>query len=400
LAGLTAAHAVLEAGGEPVIFERSDRPGGTTMLSSGWIWRYRDLATYQWGAPSGDSALQELVWDTLPDSIIWLERKGIRLLARGTANPITDGVRIDPRQTIDCLLEQLPPNSIVFERAVVSLALEDCGVTVGYLRRRPGVEEDFDRLTEHFDSVVLAGGGYAAARERLADDAQAPKGASSWWRDRHSGCSDGTTISAATAIGAQLSRDRGEFYARAVPTTEKLEDADFVRLTQLYAQHVTVLDGKGRVLEREPHDWADVRVIWQIGRTTGNGWYIVGREALDKETPYGTVRGAIINARDAGGEVLDARTAPLADALAERGVVLKRSTADLVDSAMFAVAVAPGVTHTIGGLAVDLLGTVRGTARVFAAGTDVGGIASGGYASGLAQALTLGRIAGTAATDS
>jgi fumarate reductase flavoprotein subunit len=68
------------------------------------------------------------------------------------------------------------------------------------------------------------------------------------------------------------------------------------------------------------------------------------------------------------------------------------------DRGQVAVKVAAGVTHTLGGLAVD------GSARVldhsgqpleglYAAGVDVGGIASGGYASGLAQALVLGLTA-------
>ena len=54
-----------------------------------------------------------------------------------------------------------------------------------------------------------------------------------------------------------------------------------------------------------------------------------------------------------------------------------------------------GVTHTLGGLRVDEQGRVLredGTPieGLFAAGVDVGGIANGGYASGLAQALVLG----------
>jgi succinate dehydrogenase/fumarate reductase flavoprotein subunit len=59
-----------------------------------------------------------------------------------------------------------------------------------------------------------------------------------------------------------------------------------------------------------------------------------------------------------------------------------------------AVHVAAAVTHTIGGLQVDeqarVVGVVDG---VWAAGVDVGGVATGGYASGLAQALVLGLAA-------
>jgi succinate dehydrogenase/fumarate reductase flavoprotein subunit len=58
-----------------------------------------------------------------------------------------------------------------------------------------------------------------------------------------------------------------------------------------------------------------------------------------------------------------------------------------------AVLVAPGVTHTIGGIRIDPQARVIGVDGLYAAGADVGGIATGGYASGLAAALVFGRIA-------
>jgi len=54
-----------------------------------------------------------------------------------------------------------------------------------------------------------------------------------------------------------------------------------------------------------------------------------------------------------------------------------------------------GVTTTLGGLAVDT--DARAAPGVYAAGHDAGGIATGGYASGLAAALVLGRIAAESA---
>jgi hypothetical protein len=58
-----------------------------------------------------------------------------------------------------------------------------------------------------------------------------------------------------------------------------------------------------------------------------------------------------------------------------------------------AVHVAGAVTHTIGGLQVDTQARVVGVEGLWAAGVDVGGVATGGYASGLAQALVLGLAA-------
>ena len=58
-----------------------------------------------------------------------------------------------------------------------------------------------------------------------------------------------------------------------------------------------------------------------------------------------------------------------------------------------AVHVAAAVTHTLGGVQVDSEARVVGTDGLWAAGVDAGGIATGGYASGLAQALVLGLAA-------
>ena len=65
--------------------------------------------------------------------------------------------------------------------------------------------------------------------------------------------------------------------------------------------------------------------------------------------------------------------------------------------ARVAVRVRPGITHTIGGLRIDEHAQVVGADGLFAAGVDVGGISTGGYASGLAAALVFGRIAAESA---
>jgi hypothetical protein len=57
------------------------------------------------------------------------------------------------------------------------------------------------------------------------------------------------------------------------------------------------------------------------------------------------------------------------------------------------VHVSAGVTHTIGGLLIDERARVAGLDGVWAAGVDAGGVATGGYSSGLAQALVLGLAA-------
>ncbi len=81
----------------------------------------------------------------------------------------------------------------------------------------------------------------------------------------------------------------------------------------------------------------------------------------------------------------------MVDAAERAGGVVRRSRGEV------AVEVVAGITTTLGGLKVDASGRVA--PGVYAAGCDVGGIAGGGYASGLAAALVLGRIAASAALE-
>jgi succinate dehydrogenase/fumarate reductase flavoprotein subunit len=55
------------------------------------------------------------------------------------------------------------------------------------------------------------------------------------------------------------------------------------------------------------------------------------------------------------------------------------------------VEVVAGITSTLGGIRVDA--RARAADGLWAAGADVGGISTGGWASALASALVLGRIA-------
>jgi succinate dehydrogenase/fumarate reductase flavoprotein subunit len=63
------------------------------------------------------------------------------------------------------------------------------------------------------------------------------------------------------------------------------------------------------------------------------------------------------------------------------------------DEGRVSVLVRAAVTQTLGGLRIDPQARVQGADDLYAAGADVGGIATGGYSSGLAAALVFGRIA-------
>ena len=76
LAGLTAALRAAELGARVTLLEKGDRPGGSFLLSSGYVWSYRDMPTYRNEAPGGDAGLQRLILDRLGSGLEWLKCAG------------------------------------------------------------------------------------------------------------------------------------------------------------------------------------------------------------------------------------------------------------------------------------------------------------------------------------
>jgi succinate dehydrogenase/fumarate reductase flavoprotein subunit len=141
-----------------------------------------------------------------------------------------------------------------------------------------------------------------------------------------------------------------------------------------------VLNEDGEEFAPDPVSWAETDLVQAIAREPGGrAWYVVDDRTLDLRVRDRSVSEMIEAAREAGGTVVDA---------AELGF-------DLPGPYRHAVHVAAGITHTVGGLKIDERARVLDTRGapiegLFAAGVDAGGIAVGGYASGLATALVLG----------
>jgi fumarate reductase flavoprotein subunit len=192
--------------------------------------------------------------------------------------------------------------------------------------------------------VLLATGGFGG---RLARERELLLRANPW--------SEGDGLDFASARGAATTAGMDEFYGRAMPAPPaRIREEDFVPLAQLYGREARVYtDDWSEITPREVA-WHENDLAQMIGR---RAWYCV-TETNER----------IEAARAAGGTVIDQ----------ELGL---------------AVHVAGAVTHTIGGLQVDTDARVTGADGLWAAGVDVGGVATGGYSSGLAQALVLGLAA-------
>ena len=191
--------------------------------------------------------------------------------------------------------------------------------------------------------LVLATGGFP---KRLAEEKGLLLRANAW--------SDGAGLDYATARGASVTDGLDEFYGRVMPAPPaRIREEDFVPLSQLYGREARVYTEDWREITPPAVAWHENDLAQLVGPSA---WYVV--EATNER---------IEAARAAGG------------------------TVKTLEDGRIAVHVSAAVTHTIGGVRVDT--RARAADGIWVAGVDAGGVATGGYASGLAQALVLGLVA-------
>lgn len=336
MAGLAAGARARELGGSPVVLEKGDRPGGSMLLSSCVVWRFRDWEDYRAECPTGDERLQRVVWERLDEAIAWLESLGAPVLRHDTGNPRTIGKRFDPSGLTETLV-----------RAAGDVRPGETGAEV----------------------TILATGGFQGDAA-LVDEHVRPAGR---LRLRANPWSSGDGLRLALARGGELSAGMDEFYGRNMPDADFAAD-QFVSLAQLYGRFARVYNDRGEEFFEGEVSWSENDLVQATARQPGaRAWYVLDQEGLDRLV------------RD--------RTVAEMTALAPTKVAPSQLPFDPPAGARIAVRVSPGITHTIGGLRIDEHARVAGADGLFAAGADAGGISTGGYASGLAAALVFGRIA-------
>jgi succinate dehydrogenase/fumarate reductase flavoprotein subunit len=342
MAGLSAAARARELGAAPLVFEKGTRPGGSMLLSSGVIWRFREWDDFRTECPTGDERLQRVVWERLDEGIAWLESLGAPVVAHETGNPRTVGKRFDPQRLTEALV-----------RAAGDVRLGE-----------PASEP-----------TILATGGFQGDAALVGEHVR-PAGllrlrANSWSR--------GDGLRLALPRGAELSAGMDEFYGRNMPDADFTEE-QFVPLAQLYGRFARAYNERGEEFFDGDVSWSENDLVQATARQPGaRAWYVLDDDALQEH-------------------VRDRKVADIV-ALAPTRVEPRDLPFPAPPDARVAVRVAPGITHTIGGLRIDERARVVGVQDLFAAGADVGGISTGGYASGLAAALVFGRIAAETALD-
>lgn len=360
MAGLCAAARLRELGAEACVVEKGDRPGGSMLLSSGVVWRHRTLQGFRDECPGGHPELQAALVEELDERMDWLERLGAEPVRRDTGNPRTAGRRFDPHALTELLVRRAG----------------DVRLGKALTRLDPG-------------AVILATGGFGAM---LARRHGLPLRANPW--------SEGDGMVLARERGAALTDGMDEFYGRALPAPPAIvREGDFVRATQLYGRHAHPVDDTGAPFFSGEPSWSENDLVQAMARLPGGrAWYVADAAGLRARVRGRTVAEMVAVAEELGGEV---RRADMVS-----GLGLGRLAGPKLREPPFtAVRVIASVTHTIGGLRVDRQARVlRDDGSVveglFSAGVDAGGLATGGYASGLAAALVLGLAAAEAVAGS
>src|SRR3954471_10328126 len=299
MAGLCAAARGRELGAAPVVLEKGTRAGGSMLLSSGVVWRYRSFEEFRAQCPAGDERLQRLVFEGLDEGLEWLESLGAPVVTRETENPLTTGVRFDPGGLNEALF-----------RAAGEVRFSQWGRGTG-------------------DPLVLASGGFQGDPELVKRYVRpaAPL------RVRANRWSAGDGLRIGLERGAALSTGLDEFYGRNMADVD-FDEAGFVPLAQVYGRHARIFNERGKeFFDHDQVNWSELDLVQATAHEPGaRAWYLLDERALDQHVRYGTV-GELVAAAPTRVQPAELPFQPPAGTVA-------------------AVRVAAAITHTIGGLVI------------------------------------------------
>ncbi|WP_436933741.1 FAD-dependent oxidoreductase [Halovenus marina] len=449
MAGLSAGVQAVERGNDVVVLEKGERAGGSMRISAGLIWSYETLAEAQENVPKGNPALQQLVVENLDDGFEWIESLGVEVKEPPVELPTGDVVtaptpgancgKVDSDELTLQMVEEIENagGDVLLETPMTDLRTDEANRVIGVDTRGP---DGPIQITA--DAVILATGGFHG-NEELLQRHVTPHVENLWIRSNPWSTGDG--LEAARDVGARTTGGMHTFYGHnlAAPPAEVTPDT-FLDLTQYYGPFAVAIDRDGeRYTDESESDLEHTLAQDTALEAGGRAYYVVDGDLYEDEVfSMGRVGTIIERSEEAGAEVLRAKTldglgeeltaagadgSTAVETIREYNEAVRDGRADLLnpprrehasplDSPPFcAVAVQPGITFTMGGIAVDERlrvldradsssslfeyddyaeeGRTRPVPGLYAAGVDIGGVNNRHYMGGLAQALVTGRHA-------
>ena len=219
-------------------------------------------------APAVTSALQRVVCERLDEALDWLESLGAPVVERETGNPLTTGLRFDPRGLTEALVRA-------------------AGRRAARRRRRP---TPLDVATGGFQ------GGFGWSRARRASSAAAAAG-EPWSRATGSSSASSAALSSA---GDWTSSTAGQ-HARRRHVRPR---SDFVPLAQLYGRYARDRQRHGEEFFDRAGRWSETDLVQATARQPGaRAWYVLddarARRAGSRAHGARDGRGARAEARSA-----------------------------------------------------------------------------------------------------
>ncbi len=431
MAGLVAAVAAAHHSVRVLILEKGPQAGGSMALSGGLIWSYASLRATRADIPDGNGALQELVVTSLEAGFEWLAEQGIELeeaalTGLGDRKPSFNARHFDPSALTKRLIGVAERRGCRFAFETPMTALEadpEGGVVATAATEANGTPQRF-----RANSVILATGGFQGnatlLREHLTPRPERLRLRANPW-------SSGDGFLAATRLGAATTAGLDSFYGHnmaANPAT--IAPEEFLDASMKFGRVAVAVDRQGNRFSDESESYFGETLAQDTAALPeGQAYYLLDQALFEAELGgAGRVGTMVTHAAALGGATLKAKTlvdleaglnawgvdghraratlssfnVAVRNGAGERLTPPRRHNLRLLESPpYYAVAVQPGITFTMGGLAVDR--DMRVLARsdraapirgLYAAGVDVGNISHRRYLGGLAQALVSGRIAG------
>jgi succinate dehydrogenase/fumarate reductase flavoprotein subunit len=404
MAGMAAAARAVELGLDVGVVEKGDAAGGSAALSAGIVWTAPDVETARRVAPDGDPALLRALVEGFDPAVERVRAAGVAVSERWTGQM---GFGVAHHVDVAALFEHyraLSAAAVLTRTAARDLVLDPDGAVCGALLDGPDGPVEVTA-----GAVLLATGGFQGDPELVSrligcNADRMPV------RSNPGSVGDGLRLG--RAVGASLSLSMDGFYGHLIPDhLDRFAAADYLPLTQYHSNRSILVNVRGRRFTDESR--GDEVSNQLVLREPGGRAVLICDERVRREHavgppyPHGQPIDRFAAAAQSGGRLAQADTlAELVARVGEWGVdatALRRTLEDVAgalrEPPFHALAVAPCITFTFGGLRVDADGLVldrdgRWIRNLYAAGADAGGLQGPGYVGGLALGLVFGpRIA-------